>query len=114
MTDTSEERRARVLRAFDRSIDAGSGTMQQPADPELLATLQRAMEALPRRTREIFLANCIDGTNYAEIARATGLSQRQVEREMAKALYHLSCFLGGDERTPQRRLRDRQKRRWLR
>ena len=114
MTDNSEELKARARRAFDRSIEPGYGDMQETADAELLALLERAMDALPRRTREVFLANRVDGLSYAEIARVTGLSRRQVQRHMAKALYHLSCFMDGDERTPRQRWWDRIRRRWLR
>ena len=44
------------------------------------------MRRLNLRTREIFLAKRLDGMSYSEIASRTGLSVRQVERHMAKAL----------------------------
>lgn len=114
MTDNSEEMKARARRAFDRPIEPGPGGMQEPADVPLLETMERAMDALPQRTREVFLANRINDLSYAEIARTTGLSRRQVQRHMAKALYHLSCFMDGDERTPRRRWWDRLRRQWRR
>ena len=40
-------------------------------------------------TREIFLARRVDGLSYAEIAELTGLSERQVERHMARAISRL-------------------------
>lgn len=44
------------------------------------------MRRLKPRTREIFLAKRLDGMNYAEIARRTGLSVRRLEWHVAKAL----------------------------
>ena len=61
----------------------------QYADPELLKKLERAMLKLPRSTREIFLAKRLDGMSYQEIADRTGLTVRQVERHMARALCRL-------------------------
>lgn len=57
-------------------------------DPErdMLGRLEAAMRRLKPRTREIFLAKRLDGMNYAEIARRTGLSVRRLERHVAKAL----------------------------
>ena len=60
--------------------------MPEHANPEL-KKLERAMLKLPRSTREIFLAHRLDDMSYLEIADRTGLTIRQVERHMAKALY---------------------------
>lgn len=59
-------------------------------DPKLLKKLERAMLRLPRSTREIFLAHRLDGMSCQHIADRTGLSVRQVERHMARAIYRLS------------------------
>ena len=58
-------------------------------DAELLRRLERAIRTVPRRTREVFLAHRLDDMSYAEIAQRTGLSVRQVERHMARAIYWL-------------------------
>jgi hypothetical protein len=58
------------------------------ANPEL-KKLERAMLKLPRSTREIFLAHRLDDMSYLEIADRTGLTVRQIERHMAKAIYRL-------------------------
>lgn len=63
--------------------------MPEHADPELLKKLERAMLKLPQSTREIFLAHRLDDMTYQEIADRTGLTARQVERHMAKAIYRL-------------------------
>ena len=62
--------------------------MPEHANPEL-KKLERAMLKLPRSTREIFLAHRLDDMSYLEIADHTGLTIRQVERHMAKALYRV-------------------------
>lgn len=63
--------------------------MPEHADPELLKKLERAMLNLPGSTREIFLAHRLDNMSYQEIADRSGLTVRQVERHMAKAIYRL-------------------------
>ena len=63
--------------------------MPEHDDPELLKKLERAMLKLPRSTREIFLAHRLNDMSYREIADRTGLKVRQVERQMAKAIYRL-------------------------
>jgi RNA polymerase sigma factor (sigma-70 family) len=62
---------------------------EQLDDAELLRRLERAIRTVPRRTREIFLAHRLDDMSYAEIAQRTGLSVREVERHMARAIYRL-------------------------
>jgi RNA polymerase sigma factor (sigma-70 family) len=113
MTGDPKDLKARAHNAFERATQPVSAETLGPADPELLAKLEQAMELLPRRTREVFLANRIDGSSYADIARLTGLSQRDVQRQMVKALLHLSRFMDGDERRPWQRWWDARKRRWL-
>lgn len=51
--------------------------------------LQQALMSLAPQTREIFLAHRLDGMSYPEIAGRTGLSIREIERHMAKAMYKL-------------------------
>lgn len=63
--------------------------MPQHADPELLKILEQVMLKLPRPTREIFLAHRVDGMSYREIADCTGLTVRQVECHMARAIDRL-------------------------
>ena len=113
MTGDREDRKARARRALERSTDRDHGERQGPVHPEQLATMERAMLSLPRMTREVFLAHRLDGSSYTDIAQATGLTVRQVERHMAKALLRLSRFMDGDERTSWQRLWDAQYQRWF-
>ncbi len=99
MTDNPEELKVRAQRVFERVSACVPGGDDEPADPARLARLERGLRMLPRATQEIFLAKIIDRFSYAHIARTTGLSQRQVRQRMMDALYHLRCFLEGDERS---------------
>lgn len=68
-------------------------------DPEMLRRLEDAMLALPRLTRNIFMAHRLDDMDYGRIAELTGLTTRQVERHIAKALYQIDRQLSGKERS---------------
>jgi len=64
-----------------------------PVDPEHLARLERAVKSLRRLDREIFLARRLDDMSYAEIAERTGLTVKQVERAMVRALIGIDRHL---------------------
>ena len=53
---------------------------------DMLRRLERALQRLKPRTREIFLAHRIDGYSYVEIAQRTGLSVKGVEKHMSQAI----------------------------
>jgi RNA polymerase sigma factor (sigma-70 family) len=78
---------------------------EQLDDAELLRRLERAIRTVPRRTREIFLAHRLDDMSYAEIAQRTGLSVREVERHMARAIYRLCREVDREPRRWWERLR---------
>ena len=69
--------------------------MSDTPDPDLLRRLEEAMLNIPKLQREIFMAHRLDAMSYSEIARRTGLTVRQVERHMARALYKLDKQLQG-------------------
>lgn len=69
--------------------------MSDTPDPDLLRRLEEAMLNIPKLQREIFMANRLDDMSYGEIARRTGLTVRQVEHHMARALYKLDKQLQG-------------------
>ncbi|MBQ1499141.1 MAG: RNA polymerase subunit sigma [Sphingomonas sp.] len=76
--------------------------MSDDPDPETLKRMEGAVRKLPRLRREIFLAARLDDMSYVEIAERTGLTVRDVEREIARALVSIS------------RRMDRKPRRWWR
>ena len=53
---------------------------------ELDMALQRAVQALPDRCREVFELSRVHGLKYAEIATTLGISVKTVEAQMGKAL----------------------------
>ena len=75
--------------------------METPPDPdrqEQIARIEAIMLRLPRLTREIFMAHRLDDMPYDEIAGRTGLTVRQVERHMARAILALMRELDGEPR----------------
>ncbi|RYY24573.1 MAG: RNA polymerase subunit sigma [Sphingomonadales bacterium] len=74
-------------------------TDQATPDRETLRRLEDAMLALPRLTRNIFMAHRLDDMDYIRIAERTGLTIRDVERHLAKALVEIDRQLSGKERS---------------
>ena len=60
---------------------------------DTLRRLEKAIERLKPKTREIFLAHRIKGLTYSEIASETGLTVKGVEKQMSKAIAKLDRFL---------------------
>lgn len=56
------------------------------AEGELDIAVQRAVQSLPDRCREVFELSRVHGLKYAEIARQLGISVKTVEAQMGKAL----------------------------
>lgn len=54
-----------------------------------LARLRALIEALPERTRRIFVLNRVDGLTYAQVARHLGISESSVQKHLAVALRHV-------------------------
>ena len=56
------------------------------AHEELDVAVQKAVQALPDRCREVFELSRVHGLKYAEIAKTLGISVKTVEAQMGKAL----------------------------
>ncbi|WAI85181.1 MULTISPECIES: sigma-70 family RNA polymerase sigma factor [Achromobacter] len=61
---------------------------------EALYCIDRMLDAMPGRVRGVFLMSQLDGLTYAQIAAATGLSVRTVNRHMQQA--YLACLTAID------------------
>ncbi len=55
-------------------------------EDEIHVAMQRAVEKLPRRCREVFDLSRTHNLKYAEIAEVLGISVKTVEAQMGKAL----------------------------
>ena len=60
---------------------------------DAVAALVAALEALPERTRAVFLLYHFDQLPQAEIARRLGIAVRTVENNMAKAHAHVATVM---------------------
>lgn len=92
--------RARSRSLSERSRPAleisAEGLLDQVAvleSRDTLRRLERAIDGLKPKTREIFLAHRIHGLSYAQIAASTGLSVKGVEKHMSKAIAKIDRFL---------------------
>lgn len=90
-------RREKVRGTMEGDEDAiGLLEDRAPIQDEILiarARLERVREGIDQlsaRTREVFLLQRIDGLRYREVAERLGISERAVEKHMAKAM----AFLG--------------------
>lgn len=68
------------------------------ASKERLASVTRALDGLPARSREIFVMCRIEGLSHRDIAEAMGISTKTVEKHMTAALKHLTFVLQSTER----------------
>lgn len=60
-----------------------------------LAKVAQAIEGLPPRCKEVFVRQRVQGQSQAEIADALGISRKAVEKQMTRALKHLTTALSG-------------------
>jgi DNA-directed RNA polymerase specialized sigma24 family protein len=72
--------------------------VSESPDPELLQRMHRSILTLPPKTRDIFIAHRVHGLSSGEIAARTGLSIRQVQQHMAKAILGIDRALEGPPR----------------
>lgn len=56
------------------------------AADQCLERMREALDAVSRRTRDVFFMHRLDGLSYAEIARRLGVSVSAIEKQMASAL----------------------------
>ena len=60
-----------------------------------LRRLREGLEALKPRTRDMLLAQRLEGLSYAEIARREGVSVSAVEKQIARAVLFLMDWMEG-------------------
>ncbi|MHB1327232.1 MAG: RNA polymerase sigma factor [Gemmatimonadales bacterium] len=62
---------------------------------DLAGMLNRAIETLPARRREVFVLRCVHGLSYREVAEVMGISQQTVANQLSHALASLRTILAG-------------------
>jgi RNA polymerase sigma factor (sigma-70 family) len=67
-------------------ISPEPGHEQRLASQQDLARLQRSLLRLPKRCRQMYLLNRIEGMTYPEIADHCGIGVKAVEKHISKAL----------------------------
>lgn len=80
--------------SHDGDLPAGTDPVHLLEVRNMLDWLEAAMLELPVTTREVFMAHRLEGLTYAEIAERTGLTIKQVEKAIARALVQLDSALG--------------------
>lgn len=58
-------------------------------EAELAVNIQKAIDELPEKCREVFMLQRFESLKYQEIADRLGISVKTVEAQMSKALQHL-------------------------
>ena len=87
-------RRARHLHVVaDENEIAGHDQQRHLEHRDTLGRLEQVILRLKPRTRDIFVAHRVHGMSYAEIAERTGLSQKGVEKQMAKAITQIGRLM---------------------
>ncbi len=83
---------------FENEHAAGAhpGPDQQVSQQQTLERVAQALQELPERTRVIFIMARLEGCQYADISRRTGVSTSAVEKHMIKATRYLAVRLRGD------------------
>lgn len=68
---------------------------QTPEARELEITIEKAINSLPEKCREVFELSRFADLKYIQIAEKMGISVKTVEAQMSKALHALRDRLGG-------------------
>jgi RNA polymerase sigma-70 factor (ECF subfamily) len=85
-------RSVRVRARHEGSPSQKQHDEESPSPDTLLAArddlrrIDKALRALPKRTRHVFLLHRVHGRSYPEIARALGVSISTIEKDMMRAL----------------------------
>lgn len=82
-----EDSRGRTLSVLLPDEDAAQPSPEQAVQAGAeLERVERALRALPERTRHVFLLSRVHGRTYGEIAEAMGVTRSAVEKHMMRAL----------------------------
>lgn len=92
-------RRQRLMPLVDNSDDVLNRLVDEAPSPERavlsrqeLALVQAALDQVPERPREVFLAR-LEGKTFAEIGQAMGVTAQTAFSQMLKVMMHLKAAL---------------------
>ena len=71
---------------FEEQLQSKSNEKDKFDTDKLLQTIEKAIESLPQKCREIFILNKIESLPYKEIAKLKNLSIKTVENQISIAL----------------------------
>ena len=93
----------KVIPQFEQANIAASDPSpeQIAADRGELDQLAAALAKLPERCRAVFLARRVEGLSHRETAQKLGISEKTVEKHMARGIRHLMDIFGRGGKTPQ-------------
>jgi len=74
-------------------LDIDTNASEKEINPDLQQLLNRAIEKLPAKCRQIFILNKIEGLTQKEIADFLGISTKTVENQVANAISKLRVEL---------------------
>jgi RNA polymerase sigma factor (sigma-70 family) len=96
-------RRDRVRNAYRAEVAQVEGRGIDPLDPlrivgdrEALSRIRAAIADLPERTRNIFILNRLENVDRRMLAESYGTSISTIDRELARALAHLTSRVRGE------------------
>lgn len=87
-----------LVHPFEEQRDAACAPQQEwrlEAD-DLLGLYERAVDAMPFKTRRVFLMHRVDELSYREIHERLGISIATVEYHMMRALAHIATVLDSE------------------
>ncbi len=92
-------RRQRLMPLVDDSMTALEGVVDESPSPERvvlsrqeLLRLQRALDQIPARPRDVFLGR-LEGKTFEEIGRSLGMPTQTAFSQMVKVMIHLKSAL---------------------
>ncbi len=86
--------RERSEAAFLELSAPGETAADHAARYELRVALERAIDRLPERRREIVVLRCVHGLSYREISDVMGIAEQTVANQLSRALRTLRTTLG--------------------
>ena len=89
------EKRTNELRADLRNGDDADAEDAMIGTREIDATIERAIDELPNRRREVFRLRFSEGLSYDAIAQRLGVATKTVETQISRGLKHVRRALRG-------------------